>query len=167
MTVIMEEFREQSQRDVVFTPFMLRVRAAVQGELREPAVLQLEKSPTQSIAAVNHEWFELRTLAEHVLSEANAMLGQDAERIELIDEYGTGQLAFTIRWRERSLRICLKSEGLHAGHLQTTERGWTGHEEYSADSKPADELFLENLAVALLSMVPSRVVVEESTEEEP
>lgn len=171
MTAATMEFREQSQRDVVFTPFMLRVRAAVQGELREPTVMHLASSSTESIAVAVHEWFELRTRAEHVIAEANGMLAEDAERIQLDDEYGTDELAFTISWRDRAVRLAVHADGRHAGHVQTTERGWSGHALYSADTKPANDMFLEDLAIALVSVNESTIVLDDadaqaSTQEE-
>ena len=160
------DFREQSQRDVVFTPFMLRVRATVETELKERTVLHVEPSVPEAIAVTIFEWFELRTLAEHVLSEANAMLADDAERIQLVDEYGTDELAFTISWRDRSVRLAVHEDAGRTAHIQTTESGWTGHDRYSADTKPASDQFLEDLAVALLSQASSEVQVDEPTKEE-
>ena len=159
------EFREQSQRDVVFTEFMLKVRAAVQGELHQTTVLHLEPSAPEAIAVAVHEWFELRTRAEHVICEANSMLEADTERIELDDEYGTGDLAFTIRWRDRQVRLAVHADGLHSGHVQTTERGWSGHTPYAQDTKPAGQEFLEDLAIALISVDPSQVEVDEPAAE--
>lgn len=164
--VAVMEFREQSQRDVVFTPFMLRVRAAVEVELDEPTVLHIEPSAPEAIAVTVFEWFELRTLAEHVLCEANAMLAEDAERIQLVDEYGTDELAFTISWKDRSVRLAVHEDAGRTAHIQTTESGWTGHAQYSADTKPASDKFLEDLAVALLSSAASEVQLDEPTQEE-
>lgn len=164
MTVM--DFPEQSQRDVVFTPFMLRVRAAVEGELGESTVLHVEPSTPDSIAVAVDEWFMLRARAEHVIAEANAMLAEDVERIGLEDEYGTGDLAFTISWRDRSVRLSVHSDTLHTGHLQTREQGWARHSRYSADTKPADQQFLEDLAVALVSVHTSDVEYDEPAQEE-
>lgn len=164
--VAVMEFREQSQRDVVFTPFMLRVRAAVQGELTEGAVLRLEPSPTAPIAMAHDEWFYLRARAEHVVAEANGMLAEDAERIQLDDEYGTGQLSFTMHWRNRRVKLGLALEGLHKGHITTEESGWDGHEAFGLDTKPTDQAYLEDLMVAMLGIQPSEVTVDAGTEEE-
>ncbi|MGH8916979.1 MAG: hypothetical protein ACRD0H_01320, partial [Actinomycetes bacterium] len=84
-----------SERDVVFTPFMLRVRDAVSGAAAPAAGgLRMHESPVQTVAVAVDEWFGLRARAEHQIAEANAMLDPAAPRIELHDEYGTGQLAF-------------------------------------------------------------------------
>lgn len=139
---------EDSQRDVVFTPFMLRMREAVRGG-DAPAVLHFEPSRPTGIAVAVDEWFYLRAKAEHVLCEANAMLDADAERIELEDEFGTGHLSFTMRWRDRSVRIGVGIDDLHTAHVRTEESSWSAG---GPDVKPTDEDFMEDLAVALVSL---------------
>src|SRR5687768_16475018 len=88
--------RELSQRDVVFTPLMLRVRDVLDGTDRS-APLQLRVSPIQPLADATDEWFYLRALSEQVLAEANAMIGDRPHPVDLDDEYGTGQLGFVLR----------------------------------------------------------------------
>lgn len=166
MVVAVMEFREQSQRDVVFTPFMLRVRAALLGELSEAAVMHLEPSLPEPIAMAHDEWFYLRARAEHVVAEANGMMSDDAERIQLEDEYGTGELSFTMAWRDRRVKLGLHLDGLHKGHITTEEAGWDGHKAFGLDTKPTDQMYLEDLMVAMLSIQPSEVTVEDLTEEE-
>jgi len=152
---------EQSQRDVVFTPFMLRVREAVGHDVVAPTVLHMEASRPTSIAVAVDEWFGLRARAEHVISEANGMLDPDAERIALDDEYGTGNLAFTLRWRERALRICVQADPAHRGHVVVDDPGWVEQRAVAGHLKPVDQQFLEDLAVSLLSVQPTTVKVDD------
>lgn len=158
MTVIMEE----SQRDVVFTPFMLRVRAAVNGE-SPPAVLNFEPSKPTTIAVAVDEWFGLRARAEHVISEANGMLAAGAERIQLHDEFGTGHLSFTLQWRDRVLRIGVGIDDPHHGRVRTEESVW---ETGGTEVKPTDQDFLEDLAVSLVGVLTPEVrIAEEGSHE--
>ncbi|MEB3022118.1 hypothetical protein [[Mycobacterium] crassicus] len=134
-----------SQRDVVFTPFMLRVRDAVNGTSPEPTKLRFEPSGTCSIAAAVDEWFGLRTYAEHMISEANAMLDADAERIELRDECGTGVLAFELSWRGRRLRLSIDIDP--PGH---TARLTTGDDHHAQTEKPSDIRALDDIIIDML-----------------
>ena len=97
----------ESQRDVVFTPFMLRVRAAADGENRRTAV-PLKPAAMQRLAWAADAWFYLRCRSEQVMAEANAMLNGRAAALDLVDEVGTGRLAFTLSWGDRS---CLRVAG--------------------------------------------------------
>ena len=102
-----------SQRDVVFTPLMLRVRDVLDGADRS-APLRLRVSPMQPIADATDEWFYLRARSEQVIAEANAMIGDRTAPVDLDDEYGTGQLGFVLRRGGRSVRICMGQTGRQA-----------------------------------------------------
>jgi len=140
---------ERSQRDVVFTPFMLRVRDLLEGA-PSPAPLRLRASSLQPIAAANDEWFYLRARSEQVIAEANAMIGSRAEPLNLQDEYGTGHLSFTLRYGDRTARISLG---------QTGRQAWVEmHRPYVGDLsavEPEDPGVLEDLVVELLRDQPS------------
>lgn len=136
-----------SERDVVFTPFMLRVRATLDPEppsVPEPA---LEASRLRSIAQAVDDWVGLRTRAEQLVAEANAMLGGRVPPVDLDDEVGTGRLAFTLHWRHRGWRVL----------LHPSDRGaWI---ELEPDGEPADRPTepasreaLEDLVVAMLTV---------------
>ena len=84
-----------------------------------------------------------------------------AERIALDDEYGTGNLAFTLRWRERALRICVHADPAHRGHVVVDDPGWAEHRASAGHLKPVDQEFLEDLAVSLLSVQPTTVEVDD------
>jgi hypothetical protein len=136
-----------SERDVVFTPFMLRVRDTVSGTTAEVARLRLAASPVETIAIAVDEWYGLRARAEHVIAEANAMLDPAAPRIELQDEYGTGQLAFVLRWGDRWARV-LVAAGSSPEHTARVELQQPGG---AAEVKPADLSVLEDLIIDLLA----------------
>ena len=119
----------ESQRDVVFTPFMLRVRAAADGENRRTPV-PLKPAAMQRVAWAADQWFCLRCRCEQVIAEANAMLTGRAAAVDLIDEFGTRRLAFTLSWGDRSCRVWLG---------QTGRQGWVQLERsYQPASQPEE-----------------------------
>jgi hypothetical protein len=138
----------ESQRDVVFTPFMLRVRAVLDGEDRRMPV-RLEPSARRRLAWAADEWFYLRCRSEQVIAEANAMLNGRAELLDLRDEAGTGRLAFTLRYGERSARVWLG---------QAERQGWVqlerSYEPGCPPAKPEDPAALEDLVIELLGPDP-------------
>lgn len=68
-----------------------------------------------TVAAAADEWFSLRAGAEQLVAEANGALAGRARMVELVDEAGTGVLAFVLRHGSRSVRV---SMGRHR------RRGW-------------------------------------------
>lgn len=136
---------ETSQRDVVFTPFMLRVRDVLDG-VDGAAPLRLRSSYPHPVAEATDEWFYLRARSEQVMAEANAMIGGRSAPVDLQDEYGTGQLGFVLRSGERSVRIVLGQTGRQAWvELQRPHVSDTGPVE------PEDPGVLEDLVVELLT----------------
>lgn len=137
-----------SQRDVVFTPFMLRVRDAVRGVATEPLELRFERSAVCSIAAAVDEWVELRTYAEQMIAEANAMLDADTERISLEDEHGTGELAFQLGWRGRRFRLLVDRDP--RGETARLEMGgaFDPRPEKPAGVRALDDLIIDMLTQA-------------------
>ena len=137
----------QSQRDVVFTPFMLRVRATLDGENRQ-APVPLQPSATRRLARAADAWFCLRCRSEQVIAEANAMLRGRAAVLDLTDEAGTGRLAFTLRWEDRSSCVWLGETG---------RQGWVqldrSYRPARQPEEPADPSALEDLVIELLEPV--------------
>ena len=137
--------RELSQRDVVFTPLMLRVRDVLDGADRS-VPLRLRLSPLHPIAEATDEWFYLRARSEQVIAEANAMIGDRTAHVDLEDEYGTGQLGFVLRRGDHSVRICMGQAGREA---------WVELQRPSvADGGPVapeDQDVLEDLVVELVA----------------
>jgi len=139
--------RTESQRDVVFTPFMLRVRAALDGEDRRTPV-RLKPSAARRLAWAADEWFYLRCRSEQVIAEANAMLNGRAAVLDLTDEAGTGRLAFSLSWGDRSSCVWLGDTG-RQGCVQL-ERSY---QPAGQPEEPADPSALEDLVIELLEPV--------------
>lgn len=133
-----------SQRDVVFTPFMLRVREAAAARAASTA-LRFVPSTSCSIAVAVAEWFELRAYAEHMIAEANAMLAADTERIALRDEYGTGVLAFELSWKSQNFRLFVDADAPnHTACITVGDGSWAIRE------KPTECTVLDDLVVNML-----------------
>jgi hypothetical protein len=134
-----------SQRDVVFTPFMLRIRELLDGADRS-VPLRLRASELHPVAEATDEWFYLRARSEQVIAEANGMLRGRAELVDLQDEYGTGVLAFVLRRGARSARIFLSQAG---------RRAWVELERPYAEGgqpvEPEEPGVLEDLVVELIA----------------
>jgi hypothetical protein len=132
-----------SQRDVVFTPFMLRVRATLAGE--DTAVpLRLRPSTERGIAAATWEWFEYRGRAEQVIAEANAMVTGDSP-FDLVDEIGTGRLSFVVRLGGDWARFFIGRQGKTAWiEIERPEPA-------AAPVEPGDLGVLEDLLVEFLT----------------
>jgi hypothetical protein len=133
-----------SERDVVFTPFMLRVRATLDGT-DTGAPPRLEPSRPRSRARAVDDWFALRARAEQVVAEANAM-GAGVPVVDLEDEVGTGELAFVLRVGPRWARLALRLSG---------REGWVdlrrNADPPGGPMEPADLAVLEDLIIDLLS----------------
>jgi len=146
----MSAMTAESQRDVVFTPFMLRVRAVLDGENRLTPV-PLKPSVWQRLAWAADEWFYLRCRSEQVIAEANAMLNGRAPALDLVDEVGTGRLAFTLSWGDRSCCVWLGQAG---------RQGWVqlerSYRPASQPAEPADSSALEDLVIELLEHAARR-----------
>ena len=137
--------RELSQRDVVFTPLMLRVRDVLDGADRS-APLRLRVSPIQPIADATDEWFYLRARSEQVLAEANAMIGDRTEQVDLDDEYGTGQLGFVLRRGAARSVSAWDRPGGRPGSSCSGPPRWT-----RLRVEPEDQDVLEDLVIQLLA----------------
>lgn len=134
----------ESERDVAFTSFMLKIRDSLSHSDLEPVSLTREPSPVVKIAVAVDEWYSLRSYAEHVLSEANGMLAADQERILLEDEYGTDELAFSISWRGETMRFLLYRDTTHTGQVRLSTDG------PALPEKPADVTFINDLLVDMV-----------------
>ena len=138
-----------SERDVAFTPFMLRVRAVLNGDNlggdNGAADVRLRTSSLQPLANANDGWSSLRARAEQVIAEANGMLRGRAQLVALEDEVGTGTLAFTLGHSHRSVRIWMGR-----AHRQ----GWVQLERsYSDDVAPSEPVALEELEDLVIELI--------------
>lgn len=117
------------------TPFMITVQNLLHGE---PASAPRTVASTErSVAEAAHSQVELRSLAEQLVSEANVVLRDHGDVMELRDEAGAGRLAFTLAYRDRAARVHTEIAGRTAtARITLPGTGPTGPVELSS----ADEL---------------------------
>ncbi|WP_068276777.1 hypothetical protein [Aldersonia kunmingensis] len=137
------------------TPFMLAVSAKLDGEPAagaEPAECPFDTAPatepsrTRSIAAAADVQVIVRSLAEQLVSEANAVLRERGDVFELVDGTGPGAFTFTIRYRDREARIAT----VVSGHTATASLSAPGLDETETrELSGADEL--QSLLLTLLA----------------
>ncbi|MEV6412559.1 hypothetical protein [Kribbella sp. NPDC051718] len=85
------------------TPFMLSVQALLDGEAAP--VAGVEDSVPMPIPVATDVQVIVRSLAEQLVSEANAILRPRGDVIELVDQVGPGELTFTMTYHERAARV--------------------------------------------------------------
>ncbi|WP_432557898.1 hypothetical protein [Granulicoccus sp. GXG6511] len=151
-----------SPHDVVLTPFMVRVREATTGG-DATSTLVFKRSRPEQIAVATWEWFGLRTRAEHVISEANSMLDPAGDHITLEDEYGTGHLSFTLRWRDRSVRVSIDQEDRHTGLIVAESPEF---DQMGGEVLPENEAFMEELAISLIGIDRPEIQLNEEKKHE-
>lgn len=85
------------------TPFMLEVQALLDGEpAPEP---ETEAAQRTTVAAATDTQVVVRSLAEQLVSEANAVLREHGRAISLVDDPGPAELAFTLGCGDRRARV--------------------------------------------------------------
>jgi hypothetical protein len=94
------------------TPFMHSVQELLDGE-PAPRVATVPSTPGPIPTATDTQVI-VRSLAEQLVSEANAVLRGHGDVIRLEDEVGPGGLAFTLGYRERSARVQTAMSGRSA-----------------------------------------------------
>src|ERR1700757_997693 len=85
------------------TPFMLGVQARLDGE-PAPAAITTPSLPRPVPVGTDTQVI-IRSLAEQLVSEANAVLREHGDVISLDDEVVPGELTFTLGYRDRSARV--------------------------------------------------------------
>jgi hypothetical protein len=91
---------------------MLAVRDVLDG-CAVPATATERSRPEPAAAAVDVQVM-IRSLAEQLVCEANAVLRETGDVIVLADECGPGALAFTLVYRGRSARVRTVVSGRYA-----------------------------------------------------
>lgn len=126
------------------TPFMLAVQAVVEGgPAPEPAT---QDASSVHVALATDRQVVVRSLAEQLVSEANAVLREHGSTISLVDHPGPGLLAFTLTYGERSARVQTKVDGHSAiGRLEIA-----GHET-ERPRRLTSEDELQSLVLSLVS----------------
>lgn len=95
------------------TPFMVRVTGALDGT--EPAGRPAVKpSRTKPVPEGADDQVVLRALAEQLVAEANAVLADRPEQIDLADQLVDGQLGFSMRYGRRSVVVRTRFAGAGA-----------------------------------------------------
>lgn len=85
------------------TPFMVAVQTLLEGDAApRPATEPATVAPVATAAGAH---VQLRSLAEQLVCEANAVLAPLHQAISLIDEARPGALAFTLGFRDRTVRV--------------------------------------------------------------
>ena len=129
------------------TPFMLAVQALLDGE--DAPQPETEPSRSCAVAVATDAQVIVRSLAEQLVSEANAILREHDTAISLVDDSGPGELAFTLRYDDRSARV------------QTVLSGHTAVGRIVGPGRPDDEPRqlttegeMQSLVLSLLAPVP-------------
>jgi hypothetical protein len=85
------------------TPFMIAVRELLDGgPARAPHTQPSRRRPVPEATDIQ---VVIRSLAEQLVCEANAVLADHGDTISLTDDSGPNEFAFTVSYRDRSARI--------------------------------------------------------------
>jgi hypothetical protein len=90
------------------TEFMRRVAELVDAdtdELPEPLAYRTRPSHGTAVNEGADRHVAVRSLAEQLLCEANAVLADSDDHLTLVDELATDELAFRVHFRGRALRV--------------------------------------------------------------
>jgi hypothetical protein len=85
------------------TPFMISVMSLLDGN--PPPAPETEPSRTYPVAVATDTQVVVRSLAEQLICEANAVLRDHGTAFTLADEAGPGSLSFTIGYGEAEARV--------------------------------------------------------------
>lgn len=124
------------------TPFMLRVSEVL--DLPTDVDLpDIKASATRPAAIGAEDHVECRSLAEQLVCEANVVLSAAGrDRMELVDEAGPRELAFTISYADREARIVTNfGHAAAIGHLYGVGTRHLGNVEL-ADADQVEKLIL-------------------------
>ncbi len=95
------------------TPFMVRVAELIGSDIDPEDMPQVATQPSVAYA-VNEgtdRQIAIRSLAEQLVCEANAVLDVADDHLSLEDEVGGSELAFTIHYRGRGARVSTRYLG--------------------------------------------------------
>jgi hypothetical protein len=88
------------------TPFMLRIKSLITGDHDGWGQPELRCSVARTVGDGTHGQVELRSLAEQLVCEANAVLAEfTGSRITLEDHGGIRDLAFSLRYGDSWARV--------------------------------------------------------------
>lgn len=136
------------------TPFMVRVDDLLDGTAgaHRPGV---RPSAPRSVVEGADEQVMTRSLAEQLVSEANAVLSITGRGIDLSDELLDGQLSFVMRFADRVARVSTSfGDGVSVGHLQGI--GTAGTSAVALDGpEELEELILLLISSGLAASAPA------------
>ena len=119
------------------TPFMVAVRELLDGA--RAVVPHTQPSRRRPVPEATDTQVVIRSLAEQLVCEANAVLVDHGDTISLIDDSGPDEFAFTLGYRDRSARIKTTLSGrtgiaqlAFAGTPAAENRGLSGEDELRA-----------------------------------
>ena len=140
------------------TPFMMRVSEVLDlpTDVDLPDIRSSRSQPA-AIGAEDH--VECRSLAEQLVCEANVVLSSAGRpRMELTDEAGPKELAFTISFEDRQARIVTNfGHAAAVGHLYGVGTRRLGNVEL------ADADQMENLILLIIGGETGKAVPETGT----
>lgn len=98
------------------TPFMLRVAELVGADSDDADLPEVDTIPARSwdVGTGTDRQIAIRSLAEQLVCEANAVLVDEADHLTLDDEVGGEELAFNVRYRGRQARVSTSYVGHRA-----------------------------------------------------
>ncbi len=103
------------------TAFMHRVAELVDAdtdELPEPLVYRTRRSVGTPVNQGADRHVAVRSLAEQLLCEANAVLADSDDHLTLADELADDELAFSVHFRGRALRVSTRfADGVAYGRI--------------------------------------------------
>lgn len=95
------------------TPFMIRVAELIGAEIDEqpePLTYRTRLVTGVPVNVGTDRHMAIRALAEQLLCEVNAVLRGSDDQSGLFDEAGNGELAFSVTYRNRAVRISTRFE---------------------------------------------------------
>lgn len=89
------------------TPFMLRVAQAIDEPIDHEDVPELDLVPAASrdVGTGTERQIAIRSLAEQLVCEANAVMAEEAEQLTLVDAVGPEGLSFDIACGGHAVRV--------------------------------------------------------------
>ena len=131
------------------TPFMHHVQALLDGAAAPRAITA--PSEPRPVPVATDSQVIVRSLAEQLVSEANAVLRGHGDLISLDDQVGPGGLAFTLGYRDHSARVQTTVSGRSAVACLVID-GQAGQQPHMLSG----ENELQALVLSLIAACPQR-----------
>jgi hypothetical protein len=137
------------------TPFMAAVAEVLSTQSGVGAPDTTVALPRSIGEGADHQVM-IRSMAEQMVCEANAVLGEHDERIELEDEAVNGQLRFTLRYRDQCAEVSTTfDDRIARSRFRSEPSGRTSHRRGTElDRELADPQAVADLILALIAGAP-------------